>query len=306
MPKPFDATTRKLFEIGPAEWARFLRVRFTDPGRVTVIDSNISTVIAEADKVLWIAEPEPWIEHVEFQAGRDLDLPDRAHYYNTTLGRANKVPVNSTILLLRPAADGPELTGKYERRNRNGDVYDVFHYNVLRIWEQPVEDVLTAGLPILPLAPVSKVEPERVRGVLEAISERLETETTSQDQEKILWVATKMLMGLRYSKERIEELTRGISDMILGINGIEESSVYQDIFATGRDKGLIEGSVTAVRAALLRLGRKEFGPPSETVEATINALTDLDRLNALLDRILDVPTWDDLLAPPDAGITRGA
>ncbi len=98
--------------------------------------------------------------------------------------------------------------------------------------------------------------------------------------------------------------------MILGINGIEESSVYQDIFgkgeATGRDKGLIEGSVTAVRAALLRQGRKKFGPPSETVEATINALTDLDRLNALLDRILDVPTWDDLLAPPDAGITRGA
>ena len=120
MPKPFDATTRKLFEMGPAEWARFLRVLFTDPSRVSVIDSNISTVVAEADKVLWIDEAEPWIEHVEFQAGRDIGLPDRVHQYNTSLWRAHEVPVHSTILLLRPAADGPELTGKHERRYRNG------------------------------------------------------------------------------------------------------------------------------------------------------------------------------------------
>ena len=84
--------------------------------------------------------------------------------------------------------------------------------------------------------------------------------------------------------------------MILGINGIEESSVYQDIFG----KGEANGQVKAERATLLRLGRKRFGPPSETDEATINALTDLDRLNALLDRVLDVSTWDELLESPVA------
>ncbi len=120
----------------------------------------------------------------------------------------------------------------------------------MRIWEQPVGEILVAGLPILPLGPVAKVEPERVRGVLEAISERLEAETTSQDQKTILWAATKMLMGLRYPKERVEELTRGISDMILGIRGIEESSVYQDIFGRGR----AEGRAEAEREILLRQG----------------------------------------------------
>ncbi len=65
MPKPFDATMRKLLELGPAAWLRFLRVRFTAPDRVRVIDSNLSTVTAEADKVLWVGEQEPWIEHVE-------------------------------------------------------------------------------------------------------------------------------------------------------------------------------------------------------------------------------------------------
>ncbi len=85
--------------------------------------------------------------------------------------------------------------------------------------------------------------------------------------------------------------------MILGINGIEESSVYQDIFGKGEATGEAKGQIKADRAALLRQGRKKFGPPSETVEATINTLTDLDRLNALLDRILDVSTWDELLEP---------
>ncbi len=180
MAKPFDATTRKLFEMGPAEWARFLRVEFTDQTRVSVIDSNISTVTAEADKVLRIDEVEPWIEHVEFQAGRDLRLPNRVHHYNTSLGHAHDVPVRSTIILLRPAADGLELSGKYERRYRNGDVYTMFRYDVLRIWGQPVEDILAAGLPVLPLAPVANVEPDQVRSVLEAISERLNTETTNK------------------------------------------------------------------------------------------------------------------------------
>jgi hypothetical protein len=142
MSKPFDATMRRLIELEPAAWLRFLHVPITDPDRVRVIDSNLSTVTAEADKVLLVDEPEPWIEHVELQAGRDIDLPDRVHYYNTSLGRSRKVPVHATIVLLRTAADGPDVNGTYERRYRNGDVYDWFRYDVVRIWQQPVEEVL--------------------------------------------------------------------------------------------------------------------------------------------------------------------
>ena len=307
MKKPYDPTTRKLFELGPAAWIRFLRVPMTDPDRVRVIDSNLSTVTAEADKVLWVDEPEPWIEHVEFQAGRDTDLPDRVHFYSTILGRGHKVPVHSTIVLLRPAADGPDLTGTYERRYRNGDVYDCFRYDVVRVWEQPVAEMLAAGLAVLPLAPVADVEPEQVPGVLMAISERLVRET-STDQAATLWAATKVLMGLRYSKEQVEEFTRGVSAMILGIRGIEESSVYQDIFAKGeakgeakgrKRKGRVEGRVEEARLAILRLGRKKFGQPDEGVRTTIDAIDDIDQLNSLLDRILDVSSWNELLTFPD-------
>jgi hypothetical protein len=90
----------------------------------------------------------------------------------------------------------------------------------------------------------------------------------------------------------------GVSPMILGIRGIEESSVYQDIFAKGEAEGRVEGAIEEARKTLLRQGRKKLGPPSAAVEARIIALGDLDHLNDLLDRILDVATWDELMALP--------
>jgi hypothetical protein len=115
MPKPYDATMRELIELEPAAWLRFLHIPATDPTRVRVIDSNLSTVTAEADKVIWVDDPEPWIAHVELQAGRDAELAERSHFYSTVLGYNRKVPVRTTIVLLRPAADGPELSGRRPR-----------------------------------------------------------------------------------------------------------------------------------------------------------------------------------------------
>jgi predicted transposase YdaD len=86
--------------------------------------------------------------------------------------------------------------------------------------------------------------------------------------------------------------------MILGIRGIEESSVYQDIFAKGYAKGHAEaearGRVEQDRLVILRQGRKKFGQPRESV-TKIGAIDDLDRLRSLLDRLLDVSSWDELL-----------
>ena len=150
--------------MGPADWLQFLHVPVTHPERVRVLDSNLSTFTAEADRVIWVGEPEPWIELIELQSGRDLELPDRLHWYSTLLRRARKVPVHSTILLLRPAADGPDLTGVYEQADRQGAVYDWFRYNVVRIWERPVEEILAAGLPVLPWHRSRRSSPSKSAG----------------------------------------------------------------------------------------------------------------------------------------------
>jgi hypothetical protein len=50
----------------------------------------------------------------------------------------------------------------------------------LRIWERPVDEVLAPGLLVLPLVPVSAVNPERLPDVLTAMARRLEDEATPE------------------------------------------------------------------------------------------------------------------------------
>jgi hypothetical protein len=155
-----------------------------------------------------------------------------------------------------------------------------------------------------------------LRRVLLALADRYRREA-GPAQAATLWAATKVLLGLRYGTEQVDQLIEGVRAMILGIRGIEESSVYQDIFAKGEAKGKAEGEAKGkaegeakgkaegraeeAREALLRLGRKKLGPPEERALATIAALSDLERLNGLLERLLDVSSWDELLAAPAAG-----
>jgi len=94
------------------------------------------------------------------------------------------------------------------------------------------------------------------------------------------------------------------SSMLFGIRGIEESSVYQGILKKGeakgrdegRNEGRDEGAVDKARKILLRQGSKRLGPPDEQISGRIAEVTEQDRLDVLLDRILDVSSWDELLA----------
>jgi hypothetical protein len=74
---------------------------------------------------------------------------------------------------------------------------------------------------------------------------------------------------------------------------MEESVTYQAILQRGMQQGLTQEA----RAVLLRQGRKKFGPPTAEQEAAVNAITDLGRLEALTEKLLDVSTWDELLKP---------
>jgi hypothetical protein len=83
-----------------------------------------------------------------------------------------------------------------------------------------------------------------------------------------------------------------MGDMILGIRGIEESTVYQSIFAEGETEGEAKG----IAESVLRMGRTRLGPPSEQVEAAIMAMSDRERLLQLIDRLASLSSWDELLA----------
>ena len=58
----------------------------------------------------------------------------------------------------------------------------------------------------------------------------------------------------------------------------------------------MEASVEEARNLLLRIGRKRFGEPDEDTLATFEAITTLERLERLADRLLDAENWNDLMA----------
>jgi predicted transposase YdaD len=287
VPKPFDATTKHLVEARPAAWLEYAGLPRAD---VDVIDADLSTVTADADRVLRVNAPAPWLAHLEFQAGYDRDLGERTLQYNVLLHRRHGLPVQSVVLLLRPEADGPEMTGVVQHRLPWGDLYHEFRYQVVRAWQKPVEAVLSGGLGTLPLAPLSDVSRAALPGVIDRMKERIRREAPP-DEAGLLWTATYVLMGLRYPENVTEQLLQGVRDM-------KESVTYQAILAEGRAEGLAQGRAAEARAILLRIGGKRFGPPSAQTRAAIEGVTSVERLELLTERLLDVESWDELLAEP--------
>ena len=289
MPKPYDATTKFLVEGFPADWLAFAGLG--PLGRVDVIDANLSTITAEADKVLRVDGPEPWLAHVELQVSHEASLPRRLLRYNTLLDDRHDLPTRSVVVLLRPQADGDDLTGVYRRSLPGGSAYLEFRYDVVRAWLQPVESVLLGGLGTLPMAPVSDLAGMEPAEVIRRMEERVDRE--SRGDAGLLWSATGILMGLRYRREEIQELLRGVRAM-------KESVFYQMILeegeARGEARGVAKGEVNEARRILLRQGQRRFGPPDPITVAMIESIDRSERLEGLLDRVLDASSWENLLA----------
>lgn len=69
-----------------------------------------------------------------------------------------------------------------------------------------------------------------------------------------------------------------------------------EIRAEGREEGREEGRVEGVRATLIRLGRQKFGKgPTKKQQKVLEAVTDLAHLESLVERLLHVDSWTELL-----------
>ena len=90
---------------------------------------------------------------------------------------------------------------------------------------------------------------------------------------------------------------------------MKESVTYQKILREGREglaeglaKGLTQGQAKGraeeARRILRRQGTRRFGKPDTHIEAALDAIADLERLEQLTDRVLEVTAWEELLAQP--------
>ena len=283
MSKKYDVTTKDLVELNPADWLPYIGLPLAE---VEVVEAELSTVSLAADKVLRIMSAEPSLLHIEFQSGHDASVTERTLHYSVALHVRHKLPVRSVIVLLSEEADRGSITGVLQYRLPDAGVYLEFRYQVARVWEKSVEEVLAGGLGTLPFAPLANVTEQELPGVIERMKARIDAEATPEQAGK-LWTATNVLMGLRYEAEFTRQLLQGVMNM-------KESVTYQAIVEEGRQEGRAEEA----RNILLRQGSVRFGPPSEAVLSTLAEINTLETLEILSIRVLSVESWTELLNLP--------
>jgi hypothetical protein len=294
--KPYDPALKALVEADPASWPALLG-RPTGPTRV--IDADLATISGAADKVVYVAAAEPYLLHLEFVSGHDAaGLPRKLHVRNGLLEDRHDMGVRSAVILLRPEADSPQLTGKYERSFAGEDPYLVFRYQVVRVWELSPEPLLRGGIGLLPLAPISAVTEAQLPGIIQRMKLFL-AGPRRRKQAEAVWAAAYILLGLRYSPALAAQLFRGIVSM-------KESSTYQAILEEGRTEGRIEGraegraegAVAEAKKLLRVFGEDKLGTADAQTAAAIDRIDDLSRLEELCRRLATAGSWRELLSGP--------
>jgi predicted transposase YdaD len=289
MPMPFDATMKGLVERFQGDYETMLDL---GEGPLSPLNVDLSTITAATDVALGHGEPLDRIVDINFQSGPDELLDARVLLYNVLLHYRFRVPVHSVLVLLRPIADGPHCGGKlcYEGRPQKGKIE--FTYEVIRLWEQPVQRFLEGGLGTLPLATLCRLpeaveEEQALESVVRTIAARLAREARPEDRATLL-TAAYVLIGLRVPRPVADRLFQGVQTM-------RESTTYQAIVEEGVVRGRAEGRAEGLRRVLFRLGSRRFGPVPEAVRQGIESISDSDRLEELTERALAVTSWNELL-----------
>jgi hypothetical protein len=278
----FDATLKDLAQVSP----RGLLATFdTVPVLpVSLLNIDLSTVTTAADLVFGLGQPLQEIIHLDFQSSASATKHLDVLVYNALLHRQYRVPVHSILVLLRPQAAHANLNGVVAYAPRPGKGKMDFQYEPVRLWERPATELLAGDVGVLPLAmlgqlPAGVDEATGLAALVGQLAERLQREAAPEQARRLLTAAF-VLTGLRTSRDQARQVFQGVGAM-------RDSDTYLAI--------LDEGHVEEAKKLLFLLGKKFLGPPGEPVMATLAAITDLERLELLLERLSDVKSWQELL-----------
>jgi len=281
MPKPFDATLNTLLDAHAEDWAAFLAARVGVPtGPTTALDTDLSTTL-QADRLFRIDGPEPVVLHLELESSGRLGIPTELLRYNVAAHGVTGLPVRSVLLLLRPKATATDLNAALELR-AGGQVYLTFRYTVIRLWQEPMDVFLNAGVGLAPLALLTNEAEADLPAAFVRFEQRLRSPEVPADLRDKLLGATYVLGGLRYQEDRLLELYMSLHNIL------EDSTTYQGLMRRGEARGRQD--------TVLEMGETRFGHPDPLAVAAVRAISDVARLQRLARHVLNATGWDDLLA----------
>jgi hypothetical protein len=285
MAMTFDATLKDMGRESPTGFL----IAFDQPpiAAVRLMNVDLSTVTRMADLILGIGEPLEEVIQIDFQSSAAAWKHADLMAYNSLLFAHHHVPVHTMIILLRPEAAHSNLSGTVRYAPRPGRGKVEFGYEIIRLWERPAVELLALDIGVVPLAVLGRL-PENLRledglaAVAQRIVDRLTTETPPERAKKLLTDAL-LLAGLRVRRNVALRIFRGVQ-------GMQESDTYLMILDEGQEKH-------AKRAVLL-VGEERFGAPDEAVKTSLEAITDLERLDRMLRRAVKAAGWREILDTP--------
>lgn len=286
MAMTFDATLKEMGRESPQGFLAAFDRPPTPPLRLLNVD--LSTVTATADLIVGLGDPMEEIIHLEFQSAAAAWKHADLMVYNALLHAHYHVPVHTVVILLRPEAAHSNMNGDLDYAARAGRGRMHFEYQIVRLWEErTAEELLSGDIGVVPLAVLGRLPAdmpleEGLAAVAQRVVQRLTKETPPERAKKLLTEAL-LLTGLRVRRESAVRIFRGVRMM-------QESDTYLMILDEGQEK--------FAREIILALGEDQFGPPNETVKASLDNITDLARLKRMARHAPKVASWQEVLDTP--------
>ena len=245
-----------------------------------------------ADKVFRLPDGAGLL-HIECQSSWDGELSERMLVYNVLLESNYGEPVESVAILLRPEANARTITGLLTRMRRNGEVKLQFAYDVVRIWEQAADELISGAIGTAPLGLLTNDARNRLPALVRELSRRAETELADVEKQNELLIGSFILLGLRYDRSEIEPL-------FVGVQHMRESSTYQGIFqdgeargeARGVAQGEVRGTICELRLNIITLLEQRFGSVSPELEKRVQQSEDMTRLRAAFRKAIAIGAID--------------
>ena len=204
MAKQFDSTIKYLVESHPADWLALAGLPVGK--RLEVIDADVSSISAAADKVIRVWDPVPYIAHIEFQVSADAILDGRVLFYNVMLRWRHGLPVRSVVRSMEESS----------------------------FYQMIIEKGFAKG-----------IDKGRAEGI---------------------------------DRGRAEGIDQGRAE------GIDK----------GRAEGIDQGRADEAKSLLLKMATRRYGAPPPQIARQLDVLNDRDRLEALVERVIDASNWEDL------------
>ena len=103
-----------------------------------------------------------------------------------------------------------------------------------------------------------------------------------------------------FERQAMEEVVNRFDkylELVKYLSSVERQAMEEGL-VKGLAKGREEGQAEALQKTVLRQGKLHIGKPNKQIVAAVEAITDVDRLERLTEKILQAAKWQDLLATP--------